>query len=185
MNGIISYQFSSATFPSQAQLFTQSVAVASSMILPLSKSGLEVIKLFPCTPQLSLNFFMLTNPNLLSIAIFFLAKHSWAWYFLYCWHFHIHLQRTFHVQLSWAWKKFYNLEACLCIPGFVSGLKTILSAFRDRIRPQIILLLDVSRRHFCCNTVPLRLSIPLVCQFLNIVSYNLIHLCLAPPKGTW
>ena len=27
------------------------------------------------------------------------------------WHFHIYRQRNFHAQLSWAWKKFYNLGA--------------------------------------------------------------------------
>ena len=29
----------------------------------------------------------------------------------YIWHFHIYKQRKFHAQLSWAWKKFYNLKA--------------------------------------------------------------------------
>ena len=50
-------------------------------------------------------------------AKFFLAKHNWAWNFPankyenanYCWHFHIYKQRKFHAQLSWAWKKLYNL----------------------------------------------------------------------------
>ena len=29
----------------------------------------------------------------------------------YCWHFHIYKQRKFHAQLSWAWKRFYDLGA--------------------------------------------------------------------------
>ena len=29
----------------------------------------------------------------------------------FCWHFHIYYQRKFNAQLSWAWKKFYNLGA--------------------------------------------------------------------------
>ena len=29
------------------------------------------------------------------------------------WHFHIYWQRKVHAQLSWAWKKFYNLGACV------------------------------------------------------------------------
>ena len=28
-----------------------------------------------------------------------------------CWHLNIHEQDKFHIQLSWAWKKFYNLKA--------------------------------------------------------------------------
>ena len=29
------------------------------------------------------------------------------------WHFNIYEQDKFHAQLSWAWKKIYNLEAML------------------------------------------------------------------------
>ena len=50
--------------------------------------GSEVIKLFPCITQPSMKFFLLINIKMPTF------KHF-----------------KFHVQLSWAWKKFYNLKA--------------------------------------------------------------------------
>ena len=51
-----------------------------------------------------------------------------------CWHFNIYEQDKFHAQLSWAWKKLYNLETCLCVssqqrPTFILLL---FSSFRLR-----------------------------------------------------
>ena len=82
----------------------------------LQRSGPEVIKLFSCSTQLSMKF-VLINLKLLIIANSFLLNIAEHENFSankyenvnYCWHFHIYKQRKFHAQLSWAWKKFYNL----------------------------------------------------------------------------
>ena len=66
-----------------------------------------------------MKFVLLINIKLLYIAISFLlniAEHENLYANKYenanfCWHFHIYSQRKFHAQLSWAWKKFYNLGA--------------------------------------------------------------------------
>ena len=61
-------------------------------------SGLEVIKLFSCSTQLSMTFFMLINLRLLTMPNSFLLnlaehenisanKYENA---IYCWHFHIY-----------------------------------------------------------------------------------------------
>ena len=66
--------------------------------------------------------FMLINLKLLTIANSFLLNTAENEIFSVnkyenannSWHFHIYLQRKFHAQLSWAWKKkFYNLRAWL------------------------------------------------------------------------
>ena len=36
-------------------------------------------------------------------------------YYFSCWHFNIYEQEKFHAQLSWAWKKFYNLGPWSCL----------------------------------------------------------------------
>ena len=90
-----------------------------SWVCTFIKSGPEVIKLFSCSTQLSMKFFLLINLKSLTIAnsflltiaeheIFFDNKYENA---NYCWNFHIYLQRKFHALLSLAWKKFYNLWA--------------------------------------------------------------------------
>ena len=81
--------------------------------------GPEVIKLFSCSTQLSMKFVLLINLKLLTILNSFLlniAEHENFSANKYenanlSWHFHIYWQRKFHAQLSWAWKKFYNLGA--------------------------------------------------------------------------
>ena len=85
----------------------------------LLNSGPEVIKLFPCSSQLSMKFFLLINvkmPTIVGILTFMSRKNSilnlpepekgWI-----SWYFHTYEHLKFHAQLSWAWKKFYNLEA--------------------------------------------------------------------------
>ena len=78
--------------------------------------GSEVIKLFSCSTQLSncwhFNIYKQKNSSLgLSE-----PKKWWiSWYFYTYEHF------KFHTQLSWAWKKFYNLRAC-CLAGWYSHL---------------------------------------------------------------
>ena len=77
----------------------------------------EVIKLFSCSTQLSMLFFLLINvkmPTFVGILTFMSRKNSilglsdpekhWI-----SWYFHIHEQLNFYAQLSLAWKKFYNL----------------------------------------------------------------------------
>ena len=44
-----------------------------------TSSGPEVIKVFSCSTQLSMEFVLLINLKLLIISYFFLDKHSWAW----------------------------------------------------------------------------------------------------------
>ena len=80
-------------------------------------SGPEVIKLFLCSTQLSMKFFLLINvkmPTIVGILTFMHRKNSilglsepekcWI-----SWYFHTYEQLKFYAQLSWAWKKFYNL----------------------------------------------------------------------------
>ena len=79
--------------------------------------GPEVIKLLPCSTQLSMEFYLLINSKLLiSTVIFLLSLAEYEIFSAYeyenaniSWHFHIYQQRKFHAQLSWARKKFYNL----------------------------------------------------------------------------
>ena len=84
-----------------------------------SHTGPEVIQLFSCSTQLSMKFFMLISLKLLTIANSFLLnladrENFYAYKYEnanFCWHFHIYWQRKFYAQLSWAWKKNYNLGA--------------------------------------------------------------------------
>ena len=79
----------------------------------------EVIKLFSCSIQLSMKFFLLINvkmPTIVGILTFMNRKNSilglsepekaeLSWYF------YTYEYLKFHAQLSWARKKFYNLGA--------------------------------------------------------------------------
>ena len=81
--------------------------------------GSEVIKLFSCSTQRSMKFFLLINvkmPTIVGILTFMSRKNSilgWSepgksWISRY---FFTYEHLKFHAQLSWAWKKFYNLGA--------------------------------------------------------------------------
>ena len=73
-----------------------------------SSPGPDVLKLFSCSTQLSMKFFVLINLKLLTIAISFLLNLAEHGMFSvnkydnanYCWHFHIYKHRKFHAQLS-------------------------------------------------------------------------------------
>ena len=65
--------------------------------------GPEVIKLFPCSTQLSTKFIMLINVKMptferLKARNFFIYRY-----------FSVYEQLKFRAKLSWAWKQFYNL----------------------------------------------------------------------------
>ena len=81
--------------------------------------GPEAIKLFSMPCQLSMKFFLLINvkmPTIVGILTFMSRKNSilslsepakcWI-----SWYFHTYEHLKFHAQLSWVWKKFYNLGA--------------------------------------------------------------------------
>ena len=80
-------------------------------------TGPEIIKLLSCSTQPSMKFFLLINvkmPTIVGILTFMSGKNSilglsepekcWI-----SWYFHTCEQLNFYAQLSWAWKKFYNL----------------------------------------------------------------------------
>ena len=64
-----------------------------------------------------MKFVLLINLKLLTIANSFLLDIAKLENFSsnkyenakYCWYFHIYQQTNIHAQLSWAWKKIYNL----------------------------------------------------------------------------
>ena len=81
--------------------------------------GLKVIKLFSCSTQLRIKFILLINvkmPTIVDILTFInrintpseSLKGRKSFVFGY---FSFYQQLKFHAQLSWAWKKFYNLGA--------------------------------------------------------------------------
>ena len=83
------------------------------------KPGPDVIKLFPSSTRLSIKFFPLINvkmPTIVGILTFMnmknniisLAELKKCW--IFC-DFYTYEHLKFHAQLSWAWKKFYNLGA--------------------------------------------------------------------------
>ena len=92
--------------------------VKSQFIHPsYAASGPEVIKLFSCSTQLTMKFSLLIYvkmPTIVGILTFMSRKNSilglsepkniWI-----SWYFHIYEHLKFHAQVSWAWKKFYNL----------------------------------------------------------------------------
>ena len=87
---------------------------------PLNKPGPEVIKLFSCSTQLSMEFFLLINvkmPTIVGILTFMSGKNSILGLSelktsRISWYFYTYEHLKFHAQLSWARKKFYNLGAC-------------------------------------------------------------------------
>ena len=50
-----------------------------------------------------------------------------------CWHFNIYEQDKFHAQLSWAWKKFYKLEARLIRQDELIALITFEGILKNNI----------------------------------------------------
>ena len=82
----------------------------------------------------------------------------------YCWHFHIYWQRNFQAQLSWAWKKFYNLGASITeTVGSVTRLYSTACSISDcRFRGhkfesgQLIQCFhgSLSWNHFCGLSLP-------------------------------
>ena len=77
----------------------------------------EVIKLFSCSTQLSMKFSPLINvkmPTIVGILTFMRGKNSILGISepknsLISWYLSTYEHLKFHAQLSWAWKKFYNL----------------------------------------------------------------------------
>ena len=103
------------------ECYTSAVESTWKVVSWLWESGPEVIKLFPCSTQLSMKFFLLLNvkmPTIVGILTFMSRKNSIlslsepekCWLY---WYFHTYEHLKFHAQVSWAWKKFYNLGARL------------------------------------------------------------------------
>ena len=84
--------------------------------------GPEVIKLFSYSTQPSTKFILLINvkmPTTVGILTFIsmintTSERFKARNFFIFWYFSFNEQLKFRVQLSWAWKKFYNLGAWKC-----------------------------------------------------------------------
>ena len=93
-------------------LLTQSYA-------PEPNPGSEVIKLFSCSTQLSTKFILLINvkvPTIIDILTFISMINTTseilkARNFFICWYLSFYEQLKVRAQLSWVWKKFYNLGA--------------------------------------------------------------------------
>ena len=105
-------------------------------------TGLEVIKNFSCSTQLSTKFIMLINVKMSTIVgiLTFISminttpERLKARTFFICRYFSFYEQLKFHAQLIWVWKKFYNLGAWLVhdcksedIPPEIIILKTVVS----------------------------------------------------------
>ena len=79
----------------------------------------EVIKLFPCSTQLSTKFILLTNvkmPTLVGILTFIrkintTSERLRGRNFFICRYLSFYEHLKFHAQLSWAWKKLFYLGA--------------------------------------------------------------------------
>ena len=77
--------------------------------------GPEVIKLFSCSTQLNMEFVLFINLKILTSELS-MKK------ILNFWNFYFYDKVKFHAQLSWVWRKFYNLGAwaqhfpqdCMC-----------------------------------------------------------------------
>ena len=77
----------------------------------------EVIKLFSCSTQMRSKFILLINvkmPTVVGILTFISRINDWLLGFtseisIDFGYFSTYEQIKFHAQLSWAWKKFYNL----------------------------------------------------------------------------
>ena len=89
----------------------------SAFVVYTTKPGLKVIKLFPCPTQLSAKFIMLISvkmPTIVDILTFISMTNTSserlkARNFFICRYFSFCEQLKFRAQLSWAWKRFYNL----------------------------------------------------------------------------
>ena len=102
-------------------LLLESPYVASYELLSdaQERPGPEVIKLFSCSTQLSTKFILLINvkmPTIVGILTFIskintTSERLKARNFFICQYFSFYEQLKFRAQLSWAWKKFYNLKA--------------------------------------------------------------------------
>ena len=85
----------------------------------LPTPGPKVIKLFPCSTQLSTKFILLINvkmPRIDGILTFIsmintTSERLKARNFVICWYFSFYEQLKFRAQLSWAWKYFHNIWA--------------------------------------------------------------------------
>ena len=87
------------------------------VMLSQFRPGPEVIKLFPCSTQLSTKFILLINvemPTIVGILTLISMINTTperlnARNFFICRYFSFYEQLKFCAQLSWAWQKFYNL----------------------------------------------------------------------------
>ena len=111
------------TFPRGQRVKLNEIIWATLVQDNIRSTGPEVIKLFLCSTQLSMKFIMLINvnmPTILGILTFISLINNtperlkarivniFQQYFFCCYEC-----LKFHAQLSWAQKKFYNLEAWL------------------------------------------------------------------------
>ena len=93
----------------------------ATLLQVLDKPGPEVIKLFSCSTQLSMKFFLLINvkmPTIVGILTFMSGKNSILGssepnISQISWSIYTYEHLKFHAQLSWVWKKLYNLGAWL------------------------------------------------------------------------
>ena len=91
------------------------------------RSGPEVIKLFSCSTQLSMKFFLLINLKLLTFANSFLLNIAEHENFSankyenanYCWHFHILLAENFSCSVELSMKKHFITSR----PDVAEGMK--------------------------------------------------------------
>ena len=105
------------------------IDISTFVIDNLLKSYPKDIKHFSCSTQLNIEFILLINvwvPTLVCILTFIsminTSERLKARNIFICLYFSFYEQLKFSAQLSWAWKKFYNLDACILfifrwIPG--------------------------------------------------------------------
>ena len=82
-------------------------------------TGPRVLKIFACSTQLSMEFILLINvkmPTIVGILAFISILNTTSERlktrnFLICLYLNVYEQLKFCAQMSWAWKKFYNLGA--------------------------------------------------------------------------
>ena len=86
-----------------------------SNLMPIWRPGPEVITLFSCSTLLSSKFQLLIKISTNEKVFCFMSLKCRVYHANAnnCWHFNIYEQDKFRAQLSWAWKKLYNLRACL------------------------------------------------------------------------
>ena len=98
------------------------------------RSGPNVIKLIPCSTQLSTKFILLINvkmPTIVGILTFIsrintTSERLKARNFFICRYFSFYDKLKFRTQLSWAWKMFYNLGSK---PDVFSGSKLFAKSY--------------------------------------------------------